>query len=425
VVDDLSVLRLLGSLVPQYCPQISEEKVKDKAFDILFAFDEVVSQGYSESISIDQVMQNLEMESVEEEVAKLQKKKQQEEAVAVAREKAKALSKAKKELGLGNSSMGGGNDMQEMVRSSDQISSRPITSQVVHEEEPKSATVSKGAMMLGKAKRMDVASKVLGESGIAAPQVVPQQQGASQGANVIPATTEPVDVRVEEKISVVLKRDGGHNNLEVKGNLFMVITDPKYGDVKVMLGAMNQDFAFKTHAFINKALFASDNILALKDAGKTYPSCQSVEVLRWRLQKPESLTPPLMINCWPSDSSVNVEYELENKNMVLRDVRICIPLGGAFPTTASLDCGEYEVNSANGSLIWKIPVITGANAEGNMEVSLNQKVSPNAFFPTSVQFTSPMSLAGVKVHDVRTSDSGASAAYALVSALTAESYTLE
>eukprot|EP00760_Papus_ankaliazontas_P004509 PhM_4_TR11928/c0_g1_i1/m.23325/K20471/COPD, ARCN1, RET2; coatomer subunit delta len=425
VVDDLGVLRLLGSIVPQFCNTISEEQLEERAFDILFAFDEVVAQGYNENITLDQVMQNLEMSSVEEEVAKTMKKKQMEEAAQHARDRAKAISKMKKE-GMVGGGMGGA-DFQDVVNRQNQYeqSMRPEQPVAVVEQKPAVAPPSKGAMMLGK-KKLDVASKVLGESGVPAAPVAPptQQQGGAPAAASM-ASSEPVDLRVEEKISVVLHRDGGHSGLEVRGNLFVVVSDPKYSNVRITLDKLVPDFAFKTHAFINKNEFASDNILGLKDPGKAYPNCQAVEVLRWRLQKPDDVALPLSINCWPSENNVNVEFELEMASMVLKDVRICIPLGGAHPTSVTPECGEYEMDQASGMLVWKIPVISTTNSSGNMEVDLDSRVSPGVFFPTTVSFTAPTSMAGVRVLDVRGGESGAPAPHSLSVAASTESYTLQ
>jgi hypothetical protein len=38
-----------------------------------------------------------------------------------------------------------------------------------------------------------------------------------------------------------------------------------------------------------------------------------------------------LVNCWPNETAnggcdVNIEYELQNKNLVLKDVQISVPL---------------------------------------------------------------------------------------------------
>ena len=55
IVEDLETLRLLGRLVPEYCPKLEEEDITKKAFELLFAFDEVINLGYRDSMSLEQV----------------------------------------------------------------------------------------------------------------------------------------------------------------------------------------------------------------------------------------------------------------------------------------------------------------------------------------------------------------------------------
>jgi len=73
----------------------------------------------------------------------------------------------------------------------------------------------------------------------------------------------------------------------------------------------------------------------LKEAGRPFPTGQSVGVLKWRQQSKDESMMPLSINCWPSPSSngscdVNIEYELENDDLELRDVVILVPLPPGF-----------------------------------------------------------------------------------------------
>ena len=67
IVEDLETLRLLAKIVPEYCGGIvTEDQVLENVFELIFAFDEVISLGYRESISLQQVRVNLEMDSHEE-----------------------------------------------------------------------------------------------------------------------------------------------------------------------------------------------------------------------------------------------------------------------------------------------------------------------------------------------------------------------
>jgi len=56
ILEDLDTLRLLSKLVPEYAgTMLDEEAVSRAAFDLIFAFDEVISLGHKENISVMQV----------------------------------------------------------------------------------------------------------------------------------------------------------------------------------------------------------------------------------------------------------------------------------------------------------------------------------------------------------------------------------
>jgi hypothetical protein len=56
ILEDLDTLRLLSKLVPEYAgTMLDEDAVSRAAFDLIFAFDEVISLGHKENISVMQV----------------------------------------------------------------------------------------------------------------------------------------------------------------------------------------------------------------------------------------------------------------------------------------------------------------------------------------------------------------------------------
>lgn len=61
ILEDLETLRLLSKVVPDYVQPLDEEAVCRGAFDLLFAFDEVISLGHKENVTVAQVKQNTEV----------------------------------------------------------------------------------------------------------------------------------------------------------------------------------------------------------------------------------------------------------------------------------------------------------------------------------------------------------------------------
>ena len=72
ILEDLETLRLLSKVLPEFvAPPVDEESVGLAAFHLIFAFDEVISLGYKENVTVGQVKQNTEMESHEEKLHKM------------------------------------------------------------------------------------------------------------------------------------------------------------------------------------------------------------------------------------------------------------------------------------------------------------------------------------------------------------------
>lgn len=155
-----------------------------------------------------------------------------------------------------------------------------------------------------------------------------------------------------------MARDGGLQQLEVKGDLDLRISDATRTKIRLALSPLSEraadfgrDLQFQQHP--NVAKFSggasSERVIALKDPKRSFPVNQGLGVLRWRLStKDESVLPlsskckvqgkqgqanpcSAIVTCWPTprgDGScdVNVEYELQASHMTLQNVVIAIPL---------------------------------------------------------------------------------------------------
>lgn len=54
--------------IPEYCRSMEEAEIADNAFNLIFAFDEIVALGYRESVNLAQIRTFVEMDSHEEKV---------------------------------------------------------------------------------------------------------------------------------------------------------------------------------------------------------------------------------------------------------------------------------------------------------------------------------------------------------------------
>ena len=114
IVEDLETLRLLSKLVPEVAGGVSEDRVMDKMFELVFAFDEVLTTGgHRENITLTQIQTNLTMDSHEEKLHKMIEQSKIGSAKEEADRKAKAFREEKRQqkmagIGGGMSNIGGG-----------------------------------------------------------------------------------------------------------------------------------------------------------------------------------------------------------------------------------------------------------------------------------------------------------------------------
>ena len=95
ILEDLETLRLLAKIVPDYAPTLDEAGVARAAFELIFAFDEAISMGHKESITLSEVRENTEMASHEERLHKMILQSKMDEAKAAMRKKALEIEKTK------------------------------------------------------------------------------------------------------------------------------------------------------------------------------------------------------------------------------------------------------------------------------------------------------------------------------------------
>ncbi|XP_062499674.1 coatomer subunit delta-like [Corticium candelabrum] len=97
ILEDLETLRLFSRVVPEYCSSLEESEVCQNAFELIFAFDEVIALGYRENVNLAQIRTYTEMDSHEEKMFMAVRQTQMEEAKAIMKQRAKELNQIKKD----------------------------------------------------------------------------------------------------------------------------------------------------------------------------------------------------------------------------------------------------------------------------------------------------------------------------------------
>ncbi|CAJ0904433.1 4401_t:CDS:2, partial [Entrophospora sp. SA101] len=231
------------------------------------------------------------------------------------------------------------------------------------------------------------------------------------------------------KVSLQANRDGDLENMEVKGDLELIVSDANTSKIKISVRATDSDnLQLKTHPNVDKKLFSTENIIALKNPGKGFPVNHPLPVLRWRFINKDEALIPLSISCWSSAAGdgtidVNIEYELKDENRELTDVVTSIPLpSGGNPTIGEVD-GDYELNRQLKSLEWKLPIINSSNKQGTFEFNIPGD-DLNAFFPMSVTFISEKLICDIEVLDVINSENESTVTFSEEKLLTVEEYVI-
>lgn len=442
ILEDLETLRLFARVVPEYCMELNEAAVSDAAFELIFAFDEIVALGYRESVNLSQIRTFIEMDSHDENIAIMVKRNKENEQKEVAKRRAKELKDMKRHrlgVGMGGSS-GGTSGGQFDSGMGDTISNRiggPIgvannaslgTSPSI--SAPGSTRPKKNGMRLGKKgkKDNDFVEQLMAEG-----QVVRDEVGGDESVSIHTSRIsesrdsvprDGVHLTVAEKISVEASRDGGIEGLEVKGIINMLVSDPLLANVKVKL-AMNNNrkIPFQTHPNVDKKLF-KESVIGLK-SGKPFPVGVEVGIVKWRFQSSDEDDVPFTINCWPTvnndgSADVNVDYELVNKDLVLEDVAILVPVS-SNPVVGSID-GDYNYDRREGLLEWSIVQISDDNDEGSLEFSVKNVASIDDFFPVRVMFNCKSTFAAIDIAGVEGVESGGDVTFSQEICLSADSY---
>lgn len=424
ILEDLETLRLFSKVIPEYCRSLEEKEIIDNAFDLIFAFDEIVALGYRESVNLAQIKTFVEMDSHEEKVYQAVRQTQEREAKQKSRERAKELQRQRMEQkkmgggggrpygggsseGFGSSSSGGG------ISNHSSISSPSIGIGEIKPAAPAAKpVVARNALKLGgKNRDADTFVDQLKSEG---EKVVsnPTPATVASVTKTKPVSDVPMDdvhLRMEDKIVVRIGRDGGLQGFELSGLLTLRISDEKYGRIKVQLQNLDQrGIQLQTHPNVDKELFKSKGQIGLKNPAKPFPMNTDVGVLKWRYQTQDESAIPLTINCWPSENAeggcdVNIEYELEHTRLELQDVCITIPLPhGITPSIAECD-GDYNHDSRKNILQWNLPVIDASSKQGSMEFSVPNSI-PGDFFPLDVSFSSKIPYADLRAVKIQMVD---------------------
>ena len=97
IIEDTEILKLIYRLIQDLCGQINSESIIKNAFEIMLGIDDIVSLGYRNSVTLGQIKQYLQMESIEEQEFKRKKREQEEKVQRELAEKGREFDKQRRE----------------------------------------------------------------------------------------------------------------------------------------------------------------------------------------------------------------------------------------------------------------------------------------------------------------------------------------
>eukprot|EP00911_Craspedida_sp_UC1_P000282 UC1_evm1s216 len=430
ILEDLETLRLFTRVVPEYCKVMTEYEVSRNAFELIFAFDEIVSLGYRESVDLRQIRTITEMDSHDENIARMLKKSKERDAKEEAKRRAKQLSRERRERergfggggsgggGMGGRGMGGGMGGGGGVGGGISMGAPAYTAPPPARAPAKKKSGMKLGSKGGKNKDFVSALRAEGQEvsavedmalGSSASKSMSASAGTSIPSSATSAVgvassgpTEALHVTVEERLTLAKERDGGVESFECKGTMTVLAREAASARVAVAVDRSQapSGVSFNTHPNVDKKAW-KQGVIRLKNTDKPFPLNTAVGVLKWRLASTEEGDVPLMIACWPNDNgdgscNVSLEYELQVDHLELRDVTITVPLpSGAHPVVEDAGDGSYAHDKRRGVLDWVIPLVDSDNADGSLEFRVDTS-DTNDFFPVLASWSAPMTMCRVE-----------------------------
>lgn len=105
---------------------------------------------------------------------------------------------------------------------------------------------------------------------------------------------DSVHIDIEERVSVVANKDGGLEQMEVRGVLTLKISDPASARISLALKANDESsIQFKTHPNVDKSAFKDQHIVQMRDLSRPFPANQNLEVVKWKMSTKDETAVPL------------------------------------------------------------------------------------------------------------------------------------
>lgn len=375
ILQDIETLRLLTQLVKQTAApnsvSVDGKDVAESTFNIMDAFDEVITMGYSENLTLSQVETFLRMESQEEKIQEIIERNKQLEAAESRKRKAKLLEAQRNNAGFEQP------DLSRYVPEME-IRKEPTTeadySSYEQREQP---SYSGSGLRLGR--------KATEDSHEAELPVLPKETVKKNKPKPQVNLSTTNDISISEQLTIEMTRDNNVKTSRVSGTLNLFAGDREHNKLQISADILGNIADFKPHPKMDRANFASSKNLGLKNKEEGFPA-SNVLLVKWTV---DNVKVPITFSCWVSDNgdgfqTVTLEYEVNPEfEGTLSNIAVRVPL----PTpNAHVDDPESNFEQENDCMIWTIPSASStSNQSGNFEF-VSEADGEDDFYPIDVAF---------------------------------------
>lgn len=72
IIEDIEVIRQMQQVIVTQCQtqSVDDKTINKKAFELILCFDDIISSGYRESVTVSQIESYVEMDSTDEKIHK-------------------------------------------------------------------------------------------------------------------------------------------------------------------------------------------------------------------------------------------------------------------------------------------------------------------------------------------------------------------
>ena len=197
---------------------------------------------------------------------------------------------------------------------------------------------------------------------------------------------KPVTFEVVERIQAKLSQEGELNSMEILGESFIKVNDPKYSNCRVHCQVEKfKGMKARAHPSLDKASWKKGSVIAVK-GGSGFAAHSRLLTVKYRYSSTNAADIPFLFEYWGSEGNATFEIEyntahtrfkkLENLQFILE-----IP-PGENPEVSNLENSDYVIQG--NELRWVIKELSAESSTVSAEIKFSKNCELSDIFPIVV-----------------------------------------